>query len=83
MNRDNVRQAFVELIRPYIRAEDSNAISESSLLVHDLKVNSTKFVDIILETEDKFKIRVGDEDMERFEQVGTAIDFIYEKTVRV
>ena len=81
MNRDEVRQAFVELIRPYARVEDPSSITESSLLVHDLKVNSTRFVDIILETEDKFKIRVGDEDMERFERVGGAIDFICENAV--
>ena len=83
MNRDHVRQTFVDLIRPYVRVEDPNAITESSLLVHDLKVNSTRFVDIILEAEDKFKIRVGDEDMEKFERVGEAIDFICEKTARI
>lgn len=80
MKRDEVRQAFVELIRPYVRIQDPGAISDSSLLVHDLKVNSTRFVDIVLEAEDKFKIRVGDEEMERFERVGDAIDFICEKT---
>ena len=83
MNRDYVRQTFIELIRPYVRIEDSNSISDSSSLVHDLKVNSTKFVDIILEAEDKFKIRVADDDMERFERVGDAIDFICEKTIIV
>ncbi len=82
MNRDHVRQTFVDLIRPYVRVEDPNAITESSLLVHDLKVNSTRFVDIILEAEDKFKIHVADEDMDKFERVGGAIDFICEKTAR-
>ena len=80
MDRDQVRKTFVELIRPYVRVEDPNAITESSLLVYDLKVNSTRFVDIILETEDRFKIRIGDEDMDRFERVGGAIDFICERT---
>ena len=81
MNRDHVRQAFVDLIRPYVRAEDPDAITESSFLVHDLKVNSTRFVDIVLETEDKFKIRVAENEMDRFERVGDAVDFICEKTV--
>ena len=83
MNRDQVRKAFLDLVRPYVRIEDPNAISESSLLVHDLKVNSTRFVDIILETEDKFHIRVQDEEMERFERVGDAIDFICERMIAV
>lgn len=81
MNRDEVKKAFVELIRPRIRISDPSAISESSLLVDDLKVNSTRFVDIILEAEDRFKIEVSDNEMQRFERVGDAIDFICEKTV--
>jgi acyl carrier protein len=82
MNREKVRDAFLDLIKPYIRIEDRNAISEASLLVDDLKVNSARFVDIILETEDRFKIAVDDQSMERFERVGDAIDFICEKTVQ-
>jgi len=81
MNRDQVRRVYFELIRPYVRSADPDAISESSLLVDDLKVNSTRFVDIILEAEDKFKIHIGDEEMGCFERVGDAIDFICQKTV--
>jgi acyl carrier protein len=81
MNRAQVRTAFIELIRPHVRIPDPSAITESSLLVDDLKVNSTRFVDIILEAEDRFKIEVGDNEMQRFERVGDAIDFICERTV--
>jgi acyl carrier protein len=79
MSRDEVRKAFLELIKSYIRVEDPGNISESSLLVDDLKVNSTRFVDIILETEDRFSISIDDKEMERFDRVGDAIDFICEK----
>lgn len=82
MNRDQIRIAFLELIKPYVRIPDP-VITESSLLVGDLKVNSTRFVDIILETEDRFKISIGDEDMDRFDRVGDAIDYICTKTVVV
>lgn len=81
MNREEVRKMFLDLIKPHVRIQDPSAITESSLLVDDLKVNSTRFVDIILETEDRFKIEVADQDMERFERVGDAIDFICERTV--
>jgi acyl carrier protein len=81
MNRDQVQKAYLELIRPHVRVPDPNVITESSLLVDDLKVNSTRFVDIILEAEDRFKIEIGDDDMQRFERVGDAIDFICERTV--
>jgi acyl carrier protein len=81
MNREQVHNAFVELVRSHARVAEPIVITESSLLVDDLKVNSTRFVDIILEAEDRFKIEIGDNDMQRFERVGDAIDFICEKTV--
>ena len=79
MNRDEVRTTFFELIKPFVRIQDP-VITESSMLIDDLKVNSTRFVDIILETEDKFMISISDEEMDRFDRVGDAIDFIFEKT---
>lgn len=81
MSRDEVRKAYFDLIKSYIRLEDPGVINESSLLIADLKVNSTRFVDIILEAEDRFKISISDKDMERFERVGDAIDFICERAV--
>ena len=79
MKRDEVQKTFFELIKPFVRVDDPSAITESSLLVDDLKVSSTRFVDIILETEDRFKITIYDEDQEKFERVGDAIDFICQK----
>jgi acyl carrier protein len=79
MSRDEVRKTFFELLIPYVRVEDLSSITESSLLVHDLGVNSTRFVDVVVDAEDRFKIRVGDEDVERFQRVGDAIDFISQR----
>ena len=81
MNRDEVRKVFLEIIKPYLRVQDPNSIPDTSLLVDDLKLNSARFVDVILETEDRFKISVNDQEMERFERVGDAVDFICERTL--
>jgi acyl carrier protein len=84
MNRDQVRKDFLDLIKPYVRIESSAEISDTNSFIDDLKVNSTRFVDIILDTEDKFKIRVDwDTDIDRFGRVGDAVDFICEKAVAV
>jgi acyl carrier protein len=81
MNRDQVRKTYFDLIKPHVRIEDPSVITESSFLVDDLKVNSTRFVDIILDIEDAFKISISDQEMDKFERVGDAIDFICERTV--
>jgi acyl carrier protein len=80
MNRIQVRRAFLELIKPFVRSDRFDSVTDATLLVDDLKVNSTRFVDIVLEAEDRFKIRVDDDDMRRFERVGDAVDFICERT---
>jgi acyl carrier protein len=79
MSRDEIRNTFFDLLRPYVRMEDPGRMTESSLLVEDLGVNSTRFVDVVLETEDRFKIRVENEDIDRFRRVSDAIDFILER----
>lgn len=81
MNRDEVRRVFLEIIKPYLRVQDPSSIVDTSLLVDDLKLNSARFVDVVLETEDRFNISVNDQEMERFERVGDAVDFICERTV--
>jgi acyl carrier protein len=80
MSRDEVRNAFFDLLKPYVRNQDPSGMTESSLLAEDLGVNSTRFVDLVLDAEDKFKIRVGDDDVDRFRRVGDAIDLISERT---
>jgi acyl carrier protein len=80
VTRDEVRETFFDLLRPYVRAKDPSNMTESSLLVEDLGVNSTRFVDVVLEAEEIFKIHVLDEDVDRFRRVGDAIDLISERT---
>ena len=80
MSRDEVRNAFFDLLKPYVCIQDPIRMTESSFLAEDLGVNSTRFVDLLLDTEDKFKIRVEDEDVDRFRRVGDAIDLISERT---
>jgi acyl carrier protein len=79
MSRDEIRNAFFDLLRPYVRMEDPSKMTESSLLVEDLGVNSTRFVDVVLEAEDIFKIHVDDDDIDRFRRVGDAVDLILER----
>ena len=80
MSRDEIRSAFFDLLKPYVRVENPSNMTESSLLVEDLGVNSTRFVDVVLDAEDRFKIHIEDDDIDRFRRVGDAIDFISERS---
>ena len=78
--REETVADFISLIRPYIRSNDGKPVTEESHLIADLNVNSARLVDIILETEDHFKIRIDDAAADRMNTVGDAVDLILEKT---
>jgi acyl carrier protein len=51
---------------------------ETSIL-KDLKVNSARLVDVVLEIEDNFGIEVKDEDADKVKTVGDAVKLILAK----
>jgi acyl carrier protein len=81
-NRESVQTEFIELIQPYIRAKNGGPITETTHLITDLNVNSARLVDIILETEDRFHIRIDDQAADRLQTVGDAVDVILERCAR-
>ena len=54
-------------------------MSEDTDFVKDLKINSANLVDIILDIEDAFDIRLENEDMEQMMDIKSAIDIIKAK----
>jgi acyl carrier protein len=81
LNREAVLSEFTSLIGPYVRRKDGEAITEGTHLVSDLNVNSARLVDIVLETEDRFNIRIDDAAVDRMQTIGDAVDVILEKSL--
>ena len=79
MTREEVKQSFIELIRPAAKGFDPNSINDTTSLVADLGINSLRVVDIVLEVEDKFGIEIDSTSMDRFYTIGGAVDMILEK----
>jgi len=79
MTRDDVRRLFIELLRPELKDVDLSAITDSTSLIADLKINSLRLVEIALEAEDRFGIHVDNESVKRFYTVGDAVDMILER----
>jgi acyl carrier protein len=79
-NRNEIKTTFINLIQPFVRegAADGN-ITDETRLIEDLKVNSARLVDIILETEDKFGIAIDDYSADGMRTVGDAVNVIMMK----
>ena len=79
MDREEVKADFVAMIQPFVRNLKSDQISDDMLLVDDLNVHSARLVDIILEMEDTFDIRIEDEEAGALTTVGSTVDLVIAK----
>lgn len=80
MTREEIFTKVVEIVRPF--AKDKDALTAAKLetnILDDLKVNSARLVDVILEFEDEFDIEVEDEDADSVNTIGDAVDLIAAK----
>ena len=68
------------IISPYVQDKDAfKSLSAETDFVRDLKINSANLVDIILDIEDEFDIRLENEDMEKMLDVKAAMSIVNEK----
>jgi acyl carrier protein len=80
MSRDEIFAKVMEIIGRYAKNKDALAgASDETNILEDLKVNSARLVDVILDFEDEFDIEVADEDADAVNTVGNAVALIEEK----
>ena len=79
MDRNEVRTKFVELVKQFSRKESNVPIEDDTWLERDLNTDSSRMIDIVLETEDVFHITIDDASLSRMKSVGQAVDLIMEQ----
>ncbi len=77
MTREEIFAKVVVIIRPFVKNQEAlDAVNDDTNILEDLKVNSARLVDIILDFEDAFQIEVEDEDADAVNTVGDAVQLI-------
>ena len=80
MEKETLIAKLKTIVKPYIQDEEAfKNLSETTDFVNDLKINSANLVDVILDVEDVFDIRIENEDMEKMLSVKAAMDIVNEK----
>jgi acyl carrier protein len=80
MTKEELIAKLKTIVQPYIQDEEAfNNLSEETDFINDLKINSANLVDVILDVEDEFDIRIENDDMERMISVRAAMDVVNEK----
>ena len=80
MTKEELITKLKTIVQPYIQDEEAfSNLSENTDFISDLKINSANLVDVILDVEDEFDIRIENDDMEKMTSVKAAMDIVNEK----
>ena len=80
MTKDQLIVKLKAIVKPYIQDEEAfKNLSEYTDFINDLKINSANLVDVVLDVEDEFDIRIENDDMEKMTSVKSAMEIINSK----
>jgi acyl carrier protein len=80
MTKEDIIQKLKRIVEPYVNhTENFNNLTETSDFIKDLEINSANLVDVILDIEDEFNIRIENDDMEQMLNVKKSVEVIEQK----
>ncbi len=74
---DEIEEKVVEIVSEQMSVDKSEITRETSF-VNDLNADSLDTVELVMEFEDEFELSIPDEEAEKIQTVGQAIDYIKE-----
>ena len=74
---DEIEEKVIEIVAEQMGVDKSEITRETSF-VNDLNADSLDTVELVMEFEDQFELSIPDEEAEKIQTVGQAIDYIRE-----
>jgi acyl carrier protein len=71
----NIQEKVIEIVSEQMGVDKSEVSPETSF-INDLNADSLDTVELVMEFEDEFDMSIPDEEAEKIQTVGAAIDYI-------
>jgi len=78
MTKEEIFEELKELVTDQLGVEDDEVTLEASIQ-DDLGADSLDLVDLAMEVEEKFGVKISDEDLENIKMIGDIVTYIDEK----
>ena len=75
--REEIQQKVIDIVAEQMGIDKSEITPETSF-VNDLNADSLDTVELVMELEDEFETNIPDEEAEKIQTVGAAINYIME-----
>lgn len=80
MNDNQLIEQLKKIVEPYVQNQEAfQEINASTSFIEDLQINSAHLVDVILDIEDEFNVRIENEEMEQMINVENSLKIIQSK----
>lgn len=78
ITKDEVEEKVINIVCSQLGTSRDKVQPDTSF-INDLGADSLDTVELVMEFEDEFEISIPDEDAEKIQTVGDAIDYIFNK----
>ena len=80
MNKEDIRNKIREIVERYIFDKTVwDKAPENPAFIEDLKINSARIVDVILDIEDQYQIAIDDASLEKIIRLDDAVEVVIRK----